>query len=450
MQPKRSTTWRLISYFVRGGIALVVVAISLGAFMALKAQRVDPERTQAIQRGIPVRTMLAKAMPVPRVWEGYGTVRAMNASTLSAQISGRVVERPAQIEAGMPIAKGDTIVRLETTDAISRVNSAEASIASYQAQLASLDVQETRVQEQIESAQAELDIERRNLERVQEATEGGAGNQADLDNANASIRRAERTLTALEQSLDVLPARRDELRALQASARASLTQAQEELSRTTIASPMTGVIQDVYVRPGELLSIGTRVARIVDLRRLEVPLRMPISAGSTVRTGDKAVLRSDGSIPHEWQGVVGRIAPEADPASRTMTVYVEVTQDPNALGVGDALLLPGQFVVASVSTSDERPMVLVPRRAVSGDRVLTVSAGEIEGHHRVEPVDVEVSHYIRAAMPDIEPSEREWAVIESGLAPGSMVIISNLDELVGGMLVDPTGEQSSQQPGGGS
>lgn len=446
MQPKRSLTWRLISYLVRGGVALVVILFSFGVFAVLMQQRVDPERTEAAQRGIPVRTIVATEKPVPRVWEGYGTARAMNAATVSAQISGRVIDRPTEIEAGMPIDKDEIIVRLETTDALSRVNAAEASIASYQAQLVSLDVQETRLLEQIDAAEAELAIEQRNLERVKNATQGGAGNQSDLDAASAAVRRAERTLAILQQQLEVLPARRDELTALQASARSSLTQAQEDFARTTITAPMTGVLQDVFVRPGELLSIGQQVARVVDLRRLEVPLRMPISAGSTVRAGDRAVLRSDGPVQHEWEGRVGRIAPEADPASRTMTVYVEVTQNPEAIGIGEALLLPGQFVVGSISTSDERTMVLVPRRAVSGDRVLTVSQGEEAGHHRVEPVDVSVSHYIRGSMPDIEPNEREWAVIAEGLAPGSRVIISNLDELVGGMLVDPAGDFAGGAP----
>ncbi|MCA9271579.1 MAG: efflux RND transporter periplasmic adaptor subunit [Phycisphaerales bacterium] len=448
MSTNRSFIWRLIPVFVRGGVALLVVIVSLGVFFALMSQRVDPERTEAIARGIPVRTIVAAERPVPRVWEGYGTVRAMNASTVSAQISGRVVERPAEVEAGLPINKGDTIVRLETIDTLSRVNSAEASIASYQAQLASLDVQESRVNEQIDAARAELEIERRNEERVQQAARDGAGNQADLDNASSAVRRAERTLATLEQQLDVIPARRDELTALQASARSSLTQAQEDFSRTTISAPMSGVLQDVFVRPGELLSIGQQVARVVDLRRLEVPLRVPVSAGSTVRIGDSATLRSDGPVPHEWAGKVGRIAPEADAMSRTMIVYIEVNQDPETIGIGEALLLPGQFVVGSISTSDERPMVLVPRRAVSGDRVFAVSDETGEGHHRVVPIDVQVSHYIRGSLPEIEPAEREWAVIESGLNPGSRVIISNLDELVGGMMIDPTG--GSERAGGGS
>lgn len=437
MQPKRSTPWRLVSYLVRGVVALLIIAASFGVFTALKAQRIEPERSETAQRGIPVRTILAVERPVPRIWEGYGTSVAMNAATVSAQISGRIVERPATVEAGLPIAEGDTIVRLETTDTLSRVNAAEASIASYQAQLASLDVQVARLGEQIESAQAELEIEQRNLERVLQAADGGAGTQADIDLATSAFRRAERTLTILLLQSDIIPARRQELSALQSSARASLTQAQEDLSRTTVASPLSGVLQGVFVRPGELLSIGQQVARIVDLSRLEVPLRMPVSAGTTLRIGDTAEVRTDGPAQQRWQGTVGRIAPEADAASRTMTVYIEVEQDTSAIGIGDALLLPGQFVVGSVSTSDERPLVLVPRRAVSGDRVLTVEPGAGEGEFRVRPVDVTVSHYIQGARPDIEATETEWAVIESGLTPGSRIIISNLDDLVGGMLVDP-------------
>lgn len=437
MPTKRSTASRTLSFVVRGGLALLIVGAATGLFMALKAQRVDPERTESVTRGIPVRTIIATERSLPRIWEGYGTAEAMHAATVSAQISGRIVERPASVEAGLPIARDETIVRLETTDTLSRVNAAEASIASFQAQLASLDVQESRLAEQIESARSELEIERRNQERVRQASEGGAGSQADLDAATGSMRRAERSLTTLLQQSDIIPARRDELTALQSSARATLTQAQEDLARTTIASPLKGVLQAVYVRPGELLSVGQRVARVVDLRRLEVPLRMPVSAASTIRIGDAAELRSDGPRTQRWEGVVGRIAPEADAASRTMTVYVEVTQDPETLGVGDSLLMPGQFVVGSVATSDERPLVLVPRRAVSGDRVLSIS-GEGDAQ-RVRPIDVRVSHYLRGPQPEIEPTETEWAVIESGLEPGSRVIISNLDDLVGGMLVDPSG-----------
>lgn len=440
MKPKSPIVLRTLAVLTRAGVSLVVVLICVGLFKVLADQKVEPARTEAARIGIPVKTVRAAARPVPRVWEGYGSARAMNAATVSAQIAGRVVERPADIEPGLPVVRDALLLRLETVDAIARVNTSEATIASFQAQLESLDVQDASLAEQIEAAEAELAIERRNLERVQDAAASGAGNQADLDNASGALRRAERTLTALLQQRDVLPARRSELLALQASARAQLTQAQEDLARTSIASPITGVLQEVSARPGELVTIGQPVARIVDLSRIEVPLRLPVSAAATVRIGDRAELRSDGPVPHTWAGAVGRIAPEADSATRTLTVFVEVTQDPQQTALGEPLLMPGQFVAGRVSTSDERPMVLVPRRAVAADRVMLASAASADSDIAfvAEPVPVEVSHYLQGTLPEVEPTETEWAAIASGLPEGARVIVTNLDQLVGGMAVDPT------------
>ncbi|GAB5497117.1 MAG: efflux RND transporter periplasmic adaptor subunit [Phycisphaerales bacterium] len=455
MNAKSSRTLRIISLFVRAGVAALIILIAGGVFGLLMSMRVDPERNPSEAKGISVRAMTTKAVSVPRVWEGYGTVRAMNSSTVSSQLLARVIERPEEIEAGLELKESQLIVRLDSADAISRVQAAEASIASFQAQLDNTDAQEERLREQIEHAEEERDIDARNLERVREAAQGGAGTDADIDAAISGLRRSERVLAALEQQLEVLPARRDEIRALKSNAGASLALAQEDLERATIVSPMDGILQDVYVEEGELLNLGNQVARIVDLTKLEIPLRMPISAAATIREGDFVELRSDGPVNSRWDGEVSRIAPEADPASRTMTVFVEVIQDPSQTGLSDAILLPGQFVIGRVETSERSPRVIVPRRAVSADRVMLVGEGEQNGN-RVVPADIRVSHYINDRFESIDPDETEWAVVESGLEQGELVIVSNLDVLVGGMLVIPdevaaaAASTSAQEVGGGS
>ncbi len=456
MNAKSSRTLRIISLFVRAGVAVMIILIAGGIFSVLMSMRVDPERNPSESNGIPVRTLTTTAVSVPRVWEGYGTVRAMNSSTVSAQLLARVIDRPEEIEAGLELTEGQLIVRLDSADAISRVQAAEASIASFQAQLDTTDAQEERLREQIQHAKEERDIDARNLDRVREAALGGAGTDADIDSSISALRRSERVLAALEQQIEVLPARRDEIRALQSNARASLALAQEDLERATIVSPMDGILQDVYVEEGELLNVGNQVARIVDLTKLEIPLRMPISSAATVREGDLVDLRSDGPVDTHWQGAVSRIAPEADPASRTMTVFVEVTQDPSRQGLSEAVLLPGQFVIGRVETSERSPRVLVPRRAVSADRVMVVGADEQNGN-RVVPTDIRVSHYINGRFESIDPDETEWAVVESGLDQGELIIVSNLDVLVGGMLISPDNgfvatpdSTSAREEGGGS
>lgn len=436
MKQRNALLLRLASLLVRAVVVVVILAVALGIFFTLKSMRVEPKREAAVQTGLPVRTIVATPVEVPRLWQGYGTARSMNTATISSEIRARVTHRPETIEAGVRVAEGDLIVRLDTADAISRVQSAESSIASFEAQIENIDAQEERLSEQVEFAQEEREINARNLERVRSAYESGAGTESDIDAAVARLRQSDRALAALQQQLEVLPARRSEIRALQSRARADLALAQEDVERATIVAPMAGTLQDVMVEEGELLSVGQEVARIVSLTRLEVPLRMPISAAATVRVGDQAELSSDGPVSMSWAGTVSRIAPEADASSRTMTVFVEVEQNPDAIGLGQSVLLPGQFVVGRIETSERSEKIVVPRRAISGDRVMMVTPGE-EGTSLAAPSDVRVSHYINARFEAIEPDETEWAVLDAGVDPGERVIISNLDVLVGGMLIDP-------------
>ncbi|HED53799.1 MAG TPA: efflux RND transporter periplasmic adaptor subunit, partial [Phycisphaerales bacterium] len=385
--------------------------------------------------GLKVRTIVATSRAVPRIWDGYGTARVMDSATVSAQISARVVDRPETIEEGVAVAEGDVLVRLDATIYLSRVQAAEASVASVLAQIGSLDAEMNRLREQLVLAQEEQEIARRNLERVREAAGGGAGTESDIDTASSQLRRAQRTVAALQQQLDIIPPRREQLLAQKTNLEAELAVAQENLNRAAIVAPMDGVIQSVSVDVGDLVNVGSVVARIVNTDRLEIPLRLPISASASVRVGDEVELIADGPVASRWSGEISRIAPEADVNSRTMAVYVEVHQDSEHRR--EPRLLPGQFVRGRVASRVYEDRILVPRRAVSGDRVMVVA--DDGANHVAKPIDVRVEYHLEMSVPEIEPAERQWAVIESGLKPGDRVVISNLDQLVGGMRINPTG-----------
>src|SRR5690606_9085501 len=125
---------------------------------------------------------------------------------------------------------------------------------------------------------------------------------------------------------------------------------------------------------------------------------------------------------------IERMSPEADAASRTVTVYAVVEQDP--FGDMSTLLLPGQFVRGALSSSEAEDAVLVPRVAVRDDRVMVVDA---EG--RASERRVRVEFFLRGERPGVAPDERDWAVVSEGLAEGERVVISNLDDLRPGAAV---------------
>src|SRR5690606_27867859 len=214
--------------------------------------------------------------------------------------------------------------------------------------------------------------------------------------------------------------------------RAQLEVAREQLSRTRIESPIDGFLQEVAVRPGDLVAPGTFVARIVDPGRLEIPLRLPASAAATAAPGDEAHLWVDGPGDRAWDGRVARIAPDVEPESRSLVVYVEVQQ--SAGGDVRDLLRPGQFLVGRVVTREARAGLLVPRRAVQDDAVWVVEPLG-DGLGRLVRHQVEVERYLEGEFPGIDPRERQWAVLSSGPAEGSLIAVGMAGDLQDGQVV---------------
>ncbi|MEO1583210.1 MAG: efflux RND transporter periplasmic adaptor subunit [Planctomycetota bacterium] len=450
MTSSRPNAWLpVLSVCFRFGTAAVLIAIGLAVFQLLRSQKIDPEPIVPGENAAVVRAILAPEREVSRELEGFGTARAMDAAVVSAQVGARVTERPASVEPGNAVEAGDLLVRLEQDDFASRVESGRQRIAGVRAQLAAIEAEAVRVGSQVALAEEEVEIDRRDLERIRNAAAGGSGTQADIDLRLGVVRRSERSLESLRQALDLIAPRREQLEAELANLRASLAIDEQNLSRTEVVAPIAGTLQTVDVEAGEYVRLGDRVARVVSIDRVEVPLQIAVSTASLVSIGDEAVLTGDGDGAGRWTGRVARVAPESDPATRTLTVFVEVEQAGSA-----SPLLPGQFVMGRVRTSGTLTRVLVPRRAVIGDRVLIARQDASDADRIVAmPNDVRVAYFIESdgslGLDGVGAGEgeRQWAVLASGLEAGETVIISNLDELTGGVPVAPFFESGRADEG---
>lgn len=450
--PRRPRGWVLVSVLVRGGLAALVLLAALAIVFVLVLSRPEIMPDDSTITPPIVEVVRAEARAVPRVWEGYGTARAMDAADVPAQVSARVVERPETAEAGEPIERGGLIVRLDETDFRERAAAAEQTVASLEADLAGLDIEERRLGEQVELAEGERELAQRDYERAQQADRRGVSSPGELDGKLAAVRSASRVVAGLRQQLDLIPSRRASTRARLAGERANLRVAEENLARTRVVSPIAGVLQSVGPEEGEWIAAGSSVARVVDLSRLEIPVRLPASASGTVGVGDRVDLRTDGDDGLAWSGQITRVAPEADADARTITAYVEVRQDPAAARA----LRPGRFVVGRVSGRAGEPLLIVPRRAVEDDRVFVAveAGGGVEagdpGASRVEARSVRVLHYAEGRFPGLDPEEDEWAVLSGGeLEPGASVIVSNLEQLRAGMVIEARDRGEGARAGGG-
>ncbi len=441
---QRSLGLRVTSIFFRLAIIVVVLAIAAGIVAVMISTKVESAQSDAALMPVQIRTMEAQLRAVDRTWDGYGTARSMNDASIVAEVGGRVIERPNAIEPGQRISVGTVLLRLDSSDSTNTLNAANQAASAIEAQLDGLSVESERVGTQIELAKDEIDAAQRDLERTAQAIEAGAGSVGELDIKTAAVRRVQREVETLKERLEMIPSRRAQLLAQLAGQRASASTAQENLDRAVIRSPIAGVIQSVNADKGDWVAMGTPIARVIDLSQLEIPVRLPASAIRWIRLGDEIQLWQGDPIGEPNQiGVITRIAPEADTANRTITVYVEVEQDPNA---GDRLS-PGRFVLGRVRSPDDEPRFVVPRRAIQGNRVMIAVPQDSEGY-RIEVRPVTTAYSIEGKIESLDPNEDQWTVITSGLSQGDLVVVSLLDQISEGLLVEVIGREdgSGTQP----
>ncbi len=435
---------------VRIALILAMLVAALLVFGLLVASR-----EQSVVRAEPAPPTRVRAIPavprhVERVWEGFGTVRSMSRAEVAAQVAGRVVERPAGAEPGVAVARGDALLRIDPTDYEIALARAEHAIAATRAQLEGLLVEAERLGVQADLAEQEVDAAERDLERTERAMAQGAGAQGEVDARVTAVLRAMRELSALRQAADLVPARRAALEAQLAGQEAERRLAVENLARTAIVSPIDGVIHELTPRPGDYLASGTIVARVVDLSRVEAPLRLPASSASWLARvvgveGAVSLWQGAAVGPASHVGTVTRVSPEADPASRTVTVFVEVRQDPER----SDRLLPGSFVHGLVRAPDPVARVVLPRRALRAGRVM-LAEPDPEGGRVARVHLVEAAYPIDAAIPGLDPGENEWVVLEAGSEPpeGAMVIVTGLDQLEPGARVRLADEDGAPEGAG--
>ncbi|MEO1007762.1 MAG: efflux RND transporter periplasmic adaptor subunit [Planctomycetota bacterium] len=431
----------------RAAVAVLALGGALGLYKILENTKAQPTRASESAGPPLVRAVGVVQTPLARPWTGYGTVAAMSAARVSTQVAGRVVERPETVEAGLPVRRGQLLARIDPTDFEQRVESWRAIVATTGAQIEQLDIEQASLDRQLTLAIEEADIAQRDYDRARRVfEERGGGAPTELDQRLSALRRIEREVATLRERSQAVPTRRAALDATLRSQQADLRLAREQLGRTRVVAPIDGVLQTVALDEGDFASVGQEVARVVDLSRLEVPLSLPVSAANAIRVGDRASITLDLAGGPSWSGTIARLAPEADAETRTLPVFVEVRQDvrieDGRIAAADDLLRPGQFVTGIVVSSRAEPSLAVPRRAIVDGAVLVARANSQPTVRRVE---VESLFTYEGRLPGAPAGETQWVVVRGSLDPAARVIVSNLDELRGGMAIrlDPADAASA-------
>ena len=259
----------------------------------------------------PLATATAELREVELATTAEAVVEAVRQSTVSAQVSGRIVD--IRFDVGDRVEKGAVILRIDERAASQAVAASEA---------------------QVREAEAALVNARAQFERTRQLLAQKFVSQAALDKAEADYKAAE-----------------SRMKATLAGAGAAAT----EKSFTTIVAPYSGVVSARHVQLGEMASPGKALLTGFDPTGLRVVATVPSAQVPAIQAGARARIE----VPSlaRWVDVKSvTVVPSADPRTHTTQVRLELPD--NAKG-----LLPGVFARAHFVTG-RAPRLMVPREAV--------------------------------------------------------------------------------------
>lgn len=241
--------------------------------------------------------------------------------------------------------------------------------------------------------------------------------KARLDNATQQANRAKQLLTDMagsQRNVDAAEQERGQAKAAYEAAlarmkRIELAPLDADVDMPVVA-PSSGVLRQLQVAPGQLVSSGVPMLELVDFSK--VWLRVPVYVGQLKDLDRAAVIRvrdADGEGT-ERTGRLVNAPPTADPLAATADLYYEIDNPGNALR-------PGQRMAAQLPTRGAVKQALsVPKSAilydVHGDAWVYVA----EGNHCYRRQRVEVL---------------SGTLISRGLTPAMQVVVTGVAELFG-------------------
>ena len=403
-KPKVIRSVILITILTAGGIGLAQV---------LYAMRKEPPRREEGRAAPFVDYLIVQPEDIIERFIGYGTAKADRAVTLASEVSSTVTELVDGLEAGSVVLKGQLLVRLDVREYRYVLDRAMALADADRAALDEFRAEARTLQELIATAEQELRVGRDEKQRVADLFERGLAAKKEYDFAILAFQQSRRIKQGYGMELAKNGPRQARLKATIRGYEAEAKLAALNVGRCEVRAPFDGTVSDLRIDLGMHVSIGSPILSILDPSHVEVPIQLPVAVYGRVRVGVNCRLESESMPDVTWSGRLARMGVQADQATRTFSVYVDVNNEEQS-----SPLIPGAFVRAVVEGPTYRNRMLVPRGVVREGHLLVANQTTVARR------TVTIERFIG-----------DRAMVSGDLNAGDRVILSHLDRLLPGTTV---------------
>ncbi len=340
-----------------GGIIALVVAVILGVTVAARGNsaKLEPSQLAKVEKGDIARSVVAtgKVQPITKV-------------ELKSKASGIVTKLYVDINAN--VKQGQVLAQLDQVEILAQVNAQKAQLAAAEsnARAAQAAIQYDKV-----NAEApDLPMFKNTYERALSMSKDGVVSQQALDDAQQKYLAAQNTKDKAVAQITVDTSKLHQAEAQVQQSEASLKQLEEQLSYTTVTSPMDGVILSRDVELGDAVSsilvmgsTATLVMTIGDTTQVYVQGKVDESDIGKVYLGQPARIKVESFKDKTFQGKVTKIAPLGVEKDNVTTFEVRVSID-NPGGE----LKANMTANAEIILEDHKAVLTVPEQSVIYDK----------------------------------------------------------------------------------
>lgn len=319
----------------------------------------------------PVLYMEVKPQATENLGRFAGNIAARYESTLGFRVSGRIASR--SVDVGSEVEKGQLLATLDPTDLQNQLRSSQGDLA--------------RVEAQYINAQA-------NARRQQELFDRGVGAQAALDVAVTDLKTTQSSFN---------------------QAKASVQQAQDQLSYSELRTDHPAVVTEWKAEAGQVVSAGQQVVTLArpDIKEAVIDLPAPLAEQLPQDVVFKVASQLEPGI--NTTATLRELEPQAEASTRTRRARLTLTDTPAAFRLGTA--------ISVTLSSTIEPRIELPANVLQ----------EVDGKTQVWIVDMQ--NQTVSPHPVNVLSRDDDTLVVSGVKGGERVVTAGVNSLKPGQKV---------------
>jgi membrane fusion protein (multidrug efflux system) len=345
-----------------GLVALFAVIVGIKALQIMKMKSAPMMMPPTTVSSAPV-----KEENWSPILSSVGTVSAVQGATVSAELGGTVAE--IKFTNGGVAKQGDVLVKLDAS-------SEEA---------------------QLHTAEADLELTRRDAERARDLAGRKVISKAELDSAESKLKQKQGTV--------------DNMRAM--------------IAKKEVRAPFDGQLGIRQVNVGQMINAGQQVVSLQALEPVYVDFALPQQHLPKLSQGEDVLVHSDTVPGRDFGGKLTAINSSVDPVTRNVGLQATLENHEHELR-------PGMFAKVDVVLPEKQKTLVVPGTAISyapyGDSVFVIEKQK-------DPKTGKESQVLRQAFVRVGEARGDFVSITKGLEPGQTVVATGVFKLRNNMPV---------------